>query len=50
MKLFLLSSIGAKNCIVKRAAHHSFQKRVTDLDTATKNRERIMTLPESPLL
>lgn len=43
MKLFLLSFKEAKNCIVKKAAHHSSQKRITDLEKAVKKKKNYDT-------
>lgn len=51
MKLLLLYFTKAKNCIVKKAEHHTSQERITDLEKAVKNREKKnMTLQESPVL
>lgn len=40
MKLFLFSFTKAKNCTVKEAAHHSSQKRITDLEKAVKKQRK----------
>lgn len=39
MKLFPLSFTEAKNCTVKKAAHHSSEKRMTDPEKAEKMEE-----------
>ena len=40
MKLFLLSFTEVRNGTVKKAAHHSSQKRITDLEKAVKKERK----------